>query len=365
MLFHFGKIEKGKKMKRVFNFIIRLKNRKLQTFLLLIFHCLFFISYSQDLHFSQFMNNPLLTNPANTGFNPDYNYRIGASYRDQWTSLPVPYKTFSIWGDAQVFKDRFENGWMGLGGVLLNDVAGAGNLTSTKGYASIAYHQELGYKSLLSGGFNVGFVSKSVDLSKLTFANQWTGEFFDANYTSGESFAYSRIAYMDMQIGLNYAYFASDNLYLNAGVSLMHLNSPKESFFSDSANNNTVPQRFTMFGNASIKVDPNWIINPNAYVSIQNKASEIMLGLNAQYNLSGDGDKQLIGGVYYRVGDAAVAMIGIELHKVRFTFTYDATTSMLSSYNSGNGATEFSAIKYGNYGNNAGLSETRCPSFVQ
>lgn len=328
---------------------------------------LFFIpkANGQDLHFSQFMNNPLLTNPANTGFNPDYNFRIGASYRDQWTSLPVPYKTFSVWGDAQLFKDKFENGWVGLGGVLLNDVAGSGNLTSTKGYASIAYHQELGYKSLLSGGFNVGFVSKSVDFSKFTFANQWTGKFFDANYTSGESFAYSKISYMDLQLGLNYAYFASDNLYLNTGISLMHINNPKESFFSDSANSNTVPQRLTFFANASIKVDPNWIINPNTYYSYQNGASEFMLGLNAQYNLSGDGDKQLIGGVYYRAGDAAVAMIGLELHGIRFTFTYDATTSGLSSYNSGNGATEFSAIMFGNYANNAGLGQTRCPSFKQ
>lgn len=28
-------------------------------------------NYAQDLHFSQFFNNPLLTNPANTGFIPD------------------------------------------------------------------------------------------------------------------------------------------------------------------------------------------------------------------------------------------------------------------------------------------------------
>lgn len=338
---------------------------KAPVFALFVIHCLPFTVKAQDLHFSQFMNNPLLTNPANTGFNPDYNYRIGASYRNQWTSLPVPYKTFSVWGDAQVFKNRFENGWVGLGGVLLNDVAGTGNLTSTKGYASVSYHQQVGYKSLLSGGFNVGFVSKHVDISKLTFANQWTGEFFESGYPTGENFAYSRISYLDLQAGINYAYFASDALYLNAGVSMMHINQPKESFFSDSANNNILPQRFTIFANASIKVDPNWIVNPNAYVSIQNKAAEIMLGLNAQYNLSGDGDKQLIGGVYYRAGDAAIAMVGIEIHKVRFTFTYDATLSALKNYNGGNDATEFSAIKFGNYTNNDGLSQTRCPSFVQ
>ncbi|MBM3440730.1 MAG: type IX secretion system membrane protein PorP/SprF, partial [Bacteroidetes bacterium] len=87
---------------------------------------------AQDLHFSQFMNSPLTTNPANAGFIPEADYRIGANYRQQWTSIPVPYKTISVWGDVQVFRNRFENGWMGVGGVILSDVAGRGNLRSNK-----------------------------------------------------------------------------------------------------------------------------------------------------------------------------------------------------------------------------------------
>src|SRR5580765_8902229 len=77
-------------------------------------------SQAQDLHFSQFFNSPLTTNPANTGFIPDADYRIGANYRNQYsTVMTVPYKTMSIFGDAQVFRDRIVNGWVGLGGVIL------------------------------------------------------------------------------------------------------------------------------------------------------------------------------------------------------------------------------------------------------
>ena len=79
---------------------------------------------AQDLHFSQFFNSPLVTNPANTGFIPDADFRIGANYRNQWSSvMSVPYKTISVFGDAQVFRDRLENGWLGLGGLILNDQA--------------------------------------------------------------------------------------------------------------------------------------------------------------------------------------------------------------------------------------------------
>src|ERR1700704_1119542 len=85
---------------------------------------------SQDLHFSQFFNNPLLTNPANTGFIPDADYRLGASYRNQYSNImAVPYKTMSIFADAQVFRNKIETGWLGLGGVILRDVAGTGSLT--------------------------------------------------------------------------------------------------------------------------------------------------------------------------------------------------------------------------------------------
>jgi hypothetical protein len=73
-------------------------------------------SVSQDLHFSQWFNAPLITNPANTGFIPDADYRIGANYRNQWSAImTVPYKTFSVWGDAQLFRDRIETGWLGVG----------------------------------------------------------------------------------------------------------------------------------------------------------------------------------------------------------------------------------------------------------
>src|SRR3954466_5994169 len=83
---------------------------------------------AQDLHFSQFFNSPLTTNPANTGFIPDGDYRMGINYRNQWsTIMTMPYKTMSAFADAQILKDRFENGWVGIGGVILRDVAGSGN----------------------------------------------------------------------------------------------------------------------------------------------------------------------------------------------------------------------------------------------
>ncbi len=108
---------------------------------------------------------------------------------------------------------------LGLGGVILRDVAGSGNLTSTKIYGSAAYHQMLGNTGLLSAGFNVGVSSKRVDIARFTFDNQWNGKFFDVGAPSGEIFNANNMTYFDMQIGLNYAWFPTDDIYIHAGVS--------------------------------------------------------------------------------------------------------------------------------------------------
>ncbi len=314
----------------------------------------------QLLHFSQYFNAPLLVNPANTGFNPDYSFRIGGNYRSQWANLGTAYNTMSIWADSKLMQDRFENGWLGVGGSILKDVAGTGSLTSTGAYGSVAYHQMLGYNSLLSGGFSLGFVQKRIDISKLSFDNQWNGSFFEMTIPSNEPFAYSQVGYWDLGMGLNYAYFASDNVYINAGLSIMHINRPQQSFFNSSTFDDRLNRRYTGFFNASIKLDNLWIINPNVYVSKQGASWETVLGFNANRNLTGDGYQQLIVGLYYRNHDALIPMIGYQVNDLKITFNYDATISSLGNLNGTRGAYEMSIIKAGIFTSSS--NAIRCPT---
>ena len=319
---------------------------------------------AQDLHFSQFFNNPLLTNPANTGFIPDADYRLGASYRNQYSNImAVPYKTMSIFGDAQVFRNRIETGWLGLGGVILHDVAGTGSLTSTKAYASIAYHQELGLSSLVTAGFNVGWANKRIDQSKLTFPDQFDGKFFDGNVPTSVILVNNNISYFDLQVGMNYAYFPTQDIYINAGYSIHHVNQPKETFFEDNVDNQ-ISMRQIAFINGIFKVNENVIVNPNIYYTTQASSSELVLGLNAAYNLSEHGEKQIIAGLYYRYQDAVIPMIGLEINNIRFTFSYDVTTSSLKNFNNSLGASEFNLLKKGFYNEFDGdKKQALCPTF--
>ena len=340
--------------KKIFFLIVILQSGKLQA---------------QDLHFSQFFNSPLATNPANTGFIPDADYRIGANYRNQWSSvMTVPYKTISVFGDAQVFRDKLENGWLGLGGLILNDVAGSGSLTSTKVYGSVAYHQMLGLSSLLSAGFNIGWANKRINPSKLTFPDQFDGKFFDGTRQSDakNGLVNTSVSYLDIHAGMNYAYFPDENVYINAGYSIQHANRPRETFFNDNSTNaSRIPIRQTAFVNAILKVNDRVIVNPNAYFSTQAKATELVFGINANYNLSqlGEGgEKQLLAGIYYRLGDAIAPMVGFEIKNVQFAFSYDVTMSGLSKYNGYRGASELSIIKKGFYPDNVDR-QSLCPKF--
>lgn len=320
---------------------------------------------AQDLHFSQFMNSPLLTNPANTGFIPDGDYRLGVNYRNQWSSvMSMPYKTMSVYGDAQVLQNATD-GWMGVGGLILRDVAGSGNLTSTRVYGSVAYHQMLNLGSLLTLGFNAGWANKRINVANLKFPDQFDGHFFDSHQPTTGIPPNSNISYLDIQAGMNYAYFPNENTYLNIGFSSHHINRPRESFFEPQAGiDNRIPVRHTAFINGSFKVNDQWIINPNSYVSLQAKSYEFVLGLNAHYNLSGDGENILIGGLYYRSNDAIAPMIGLGYKDYVFTFTYDVTMSGLKNYNNSRGAFEFSLVRQGVFDQYRGnRRESMCPTF--
>jgi hypothetical protein len=53
------------------------------------------------------------------------------------------------------------------------------------------------------------------------------------------------------------------------------------------------------------------------YYSKMGNATETVIGMNANRNLSGDGNSQLILGFYYRLGDAAIPMIGYQVNNIK------------------------------------------------
>ena len=339
----------------------------MKRFLTIVIFFLTLHVQGQDLHFSQFMQTPLLINPANTGFIPDGDYRMGINYRNQWASISAfPYKTMSAYGDWQLLQNREETGWLGAGGLILRDVAGSSVLTSTKVYGSLAYHQMINNGSLVSLGFNVGWANKRINTSNLTFPSQWNGQFFDVHQSAqAPLLAAHQTNYLDLQVGVNYAYFPSSSVYINAGFSAMHLNRPIESFWANAAGiDNRVAVRYNGFLNASFKVNDQLIVQPNIYYSRQASAWEGVAGLAALYNVSGDGEYTLSAGAYYRISESLIPQIGLGIRQLQFTFSYDVTASSLKNFNNRRGAFELSITKQGIANPYRGnRQQSLCPTF--
>ena len=140
----------------------------------------------QDPHFSQFFEAPLLRNPALAGiFEGDV--RIQGVYRSQWASITTPYQTGSFNGE---FKQPIghSNDFVTIGGQILYDKAGSTDFTTVNVLPAINYHKALsGEKNkYLSLGVMGGYVTKSINRSKITTNNEFDGQGYNPSLGDGE-----------------------------------------------------------------------------------------------------------------------------------------------------------------------------------
>src|ERR1700759_2888800 len=122
--------------------------KKLKPIIKYFFTTLVFLAgissaYSQDLHFSQFFEAPLLRNPALAGiFTGDY--RIQGVYRDQWNSFTNAYKTGSFNAEYKLPVARTDD-YLTIGLQVLYDTARSAVRTSSKGFPALTNSKSLSH----------------------------------------------------------------------------------------------------------------------------------------------------------------------------------------------------------------------------
>lgn len=322
-------------------------------------------AFSQDLHFSQYNENPSLLNPALTG--ASYVMRASVIYKDQWRSVTVPYKTFgasfdmkfkaSSWDKVDPFKTRtFKKSFNRLSGGLsfYSDKAGDGNMGTNLFNLSFATFIKAGQHSSFSLGLQGGAVQKTIDFSKLIFSNQYNGTTgYDQTIANGEQYGSKSFVYGDFAAGLlwNYAKEESsigENNHIKAdfGFGMFHINRPKQKFLSGT--NEKLFSKYVVHGKLTMGIPHSNVgVSPSFIYQSQGPTKEIIGGMMLKYYLKDDSKytgyikRSSIGlGVYYRYQDAVIANVMVEMGQYAIGFSYDINVSSLTKVSTLRGGPE-------------------------
>lgn len=320
-------------------------------------------SKAQGVHFSQFYNAPLLLSPSNTALMSSDDYRVGVNYRSQWAKLPVPYTTFSAFGDCTLYKSMTGTNWLGMGLVFYNDKAGDGSLSMTRADFSLAYHVQTSDNFLISAGLSGAYAGRSVNYNSLTFDMQWDRFKFDKSLPNGEQINIVKTSFYDVGAGISFSYFPNEAAFVKLSGSVAHINQPVESFYNQI---NKIGIRPFVSLDGTFIMNKTFTLSPAIYYTAQRGAKEIVAGtlISAIVYDKGKVNASVIAGGHYRFNDAAIVSLGIQYGTLRIISSYDYTSSAVGAEMKGNGAFEISIIQQGGYGEHQRAAKNmNCPRF--
>ena len=314
------------------------------SFITGILSCIGTICFAQDIHFSQLNACPLKNASALTGFmNADL--RICSIYRNQWSSIPVPYRTFYFSADGKLYNLFSKLKGYNAGIDISQDVAGDAQLSTLQMKASFSKEITLTTDSLnsISFGTAFGFIQKSIDFNKLSFDNQFNGDQYNPLAPTGESL--SRTSYLSPDINFSMAYlhrYKKGEFIFSMNAS--HLNKPKNSFYNDVESRLPILYQF-MLSDVYI-ISEKYMLLPLASATFQQQHQEYLAGTELKIIMQNElSKKYAVGmGLYLRYNDAVIPAISIYRNKFRFGFSYDINYSKLNAATNYRGGPEFSLI---------------------
>lgn len=305
---------------------------------------------AQDIHFSQVDADPVLLNPAYSGFYEGLG-RFGVVYRNQWASVSVPFSTLAASGEMAVWRGGGRRG-LSVGGTLFADKAGTLNYGTVSGHLSTAYYQALNRSgsSVLSVGVEVGWAQSGFDPSQAEMEE------------AGEGFEVRKIQYPLLAAGLAWYWQPTPDFHLKAGLSLRNLNRPNISYMK--LDETYLARRYSLFARAEYRCWQSISLLPVLMSQVQGKHREVVFGGDVKWYIEEGGSREvsLRAGVAMRAADALIANLMLEYNSLLFTFSYDANISGLAVASGGMGAFE-AGLVYRLAKGNKKTKALKCPQY--
>ncbi len=284
---------------------------------------------SQDLHYSQFYNSPIVVSPALTGiFNGDQRYMF--SFRDQARNIPVPYLTFTASYDRKIYPKSNSNGFYGLGGFLNYDKQGDSRLRLINLNVAGSYSRILNKKNIITLGLAVGYANRGFDPVALTWDSQWDSQqnVFNESLPSGETFDFESFSYIETALGLNYRWQSSDRTKIDIGAGAYHLTQPQSRFYNSVEED--LPLRLSLYGIASLELTEDLDLQFDIMHQRQEVYRQLLFGsyLNFYLNQARGKDMQFrVGAGYKTTGEVLFIKAGFQINELFVAASYDIDLS--------------------------------------
>lgn len=320
---------------------------------------------AQDPQFTQYYSAPLYLNPAFAGTTGQH--RASVNYRNHWSSLPKAFVTYAFAYDYNLPSSNSN-----VGVIFSTDRAGTANLSSTNVGAIYSYTIPLTSKLRAVPAFQIGYLSQSMDFSKLVFGDQLAFGNPDAPSTDPELRNLDNNNRFDFGSGL----IIYNNSFW-AGMAIHHINQPNQSVLDRESK---LPMRFTVHAGWKIRLKQGPMksgiessINPSFNFRKQGEFDQLDVGFNYYYRM-------LMLGLWYRGiplqqdmprtinHDALAVSFGLSMNNLNFGYSYDMTVSKLGPASSG-GAHEISLVLQMQFAKHPGKVSRKdkynpCPAFM-
>lgn len=281
---------------------------------------------AQSYHFSQFFSTPLLTNPANTGYT-EGTFRLASNMRTQGGG-GATFFTGYLSADASLMRNTLPLGHKaGIGVYVMNDQSLTSAVQTNSFGLSTAYH--VGFDDYGEHSFGLGvqatFNQRKLDYSKLNFENQYGPNGYDGALPVGEPLNFASTSFFDLNVGGVYNINLPDRAFF-AGFSAYNILQHQENLLAEEFR---MPTRLTVQAGGQLNVGIYGRVYASMTAMMQAKATEATLGSAFGLQLTETDRNEIMGGLWYRFGDAMIPYIGYQRSGFQFGLSYDYTVSSL------------------------------------
>ena len=288
---------------------------------------------AQDIHFTQSDVNPILLNPAYSGFF-DGTGRFGLVYRNQWASVSRAFQTAAATAEVALMRRRYYNDGLSLGLILFSDRAGTLQYGSTAGNLVLSYFKAIGRNNdnFISVGLEAGAGQSGFNTAEILLEDPT------------DNFNRLSVNYLTVGAGVAWFYQPNDQFYLKMGLAGRNLNRPDISYLE--GDSTFIERKFSAYTRCEYRAWSNVALLPLAALTLQRNYTEAIVGCDAKWYLSESSSRQIsfAFGLIYRWRDAAMTQLTAEYNAFLFALAYDANLSKLTPASKSVGSFEVTVV---------------------